>query len=119
MSRSHRSDAVGVVFLLFGSENHPVRSKKGGFATSFLMSRPPLLAVMQGGESPASPFFVVERGSKNCFVVQLPSFSKEGSFAFSKSGVGHDQHSPFTSYPVQIVRTWLLRVYSPIPRSCR
>src|SRR5205814_1753186 len=72
MSRSHRSDAVGVVFLLFGSENHPVRSKKGGFATSFLMSRPPLLAVMQGGESPASPFFVVERGSKNCFVVQSP-----------------------------------------------
>src|SRR5204862_8221425 len=66
----------------------PVRSKEGGFARSFLMSRPPLLAVMQGGESPASPFFVVERAPKNCFVVQSlssrPLLGKGGDFASLK-----------------------------------
>src|SRR5438034_7468001 len=51
------ADAAGVVFLLFSSENHPGLAISGGFAIFFLIARPPLLAVMQGGESPYSNFF--------------------------------------------------------------
>src|SRR6266571_3956463 len=34
------------------SENHPVLAIGGCFAIFFLIARPPLLAVMQGGEAP-------------------------------------------------------------------
>src|SRR5207253_1647744 len=50
------ADAAGVVFLMFSSENHPGLAISGGFAIIFC-ARPPLLAVMQGGESPYSNFF--------------------------------------------------------------
>src|SRR5437763_16173778 len=52
MARSHRSGADGVFAHeqsykthceIFSLSDHPVRSFKGGFATSFLVSRPPLL----------------------------------------------------------------------------
>src|SRR6266516_4803891 len=51
------ADAAGVVFLLFSSENHPGLAISRGFAIIFLIARPPLLALMQGGESPSSNFF--------------------------------------------------------------
>src|SRR6058998_2337308 len=51
------ADAAGVVFLLFSSENHPGLAISGGFAMIFWIARPPLLAVMQGGESPYSDLF--------------------------------------------------------------
>jgi hypothetical protein len=41
---------AGVVFRWIRKENHPGSVGFGGFATLFLMTLPPLLAVMQGGE---------------------------------------------------------------------
>src|SRR5438046_788595 len=41
---------AGVVFLLDSSENHPGCVCFGGFAKFSLMTQPPLLAVVQGGE---------------------------------------------------------------------
>src|SRR5439155_21062919 len=49
------ADAAGVVFHLFSSENHPGLAISGCFATFLLVARPPLLAVMQGGESRLIP----------------------------------------------------------------
>src|SRR2546425_4888571 len=46
------ADADGVVFLSLGSENHPGLAVRGCCATFLLIARPPLLAVMQGGEWP-------------------------------------------------------------------
>jgi len=45
MSRSYRSGADGVVAhnATWLVSDHPVRSKESGFASLFLMSRPPLL----------------------------------------------------------------------------
>ncbi|PYS52599.1 MAG: hypothetical protein DMG13_15825 [Acidobacteria bacterium] len=51
------ADAAGMVFHSFSSENHPGLAVSGGFANNFWIARPPLLAVMQGGESPYSNFF--------------------------------------------------------------
>ena len=42
--------AAGVVFLLFSIGKPPRPRVSGGFATLLLIARPPLLAVMQGGE---------------------------------------------------------------------
>src|SRR5437867_8571099 len=51
------ADAAGVVFLMFSSENHPGPRDQRRLRNNFLIARPPLLAVMQGGESPYSNFF--------------------------------------------------------------
>src|SRR5438093_2534476 len=51
------ADAAGVVFHLFSSENHPGLAGQRRRRNNFLIARPPLLAVMQGGESPYSNFF--------------------------------------------------------------
>src|SRR5438105_3852706 len=47
------SREAGVVFRWIQKEDHPGCVGFGGFAKSFLMTQPPLLAVMQGGECSA------------------------------------------------------------------
>jgi hypothetical protein len=44
------ADAAGWFSFRSQSENHPGLAISGGFATFSLIARPPLLAVMQGGE---------------------------------------------------------------------
>src|SRR5262245_34391710 len=61
--------ADGVVFRMVNNkENHPGCVCFGGFAKFFLMSQPPLLAVMQGGEY-RSPVTHVEASQR-----VIPSF---------------------------------------------
>jgi len=60
------ADAAGVVFLLFSIGKPPRPRVIGGFATLLLIARPPLLAVMQGGEY-AAP----KRGLPGSYVVDL------------------------------------------------
>src|SRR6266566_9294383 len=57
MLRSHRSDAAGVVFLLFSIGKPPRPRDQRRLRDIFLIARPPLLAVMQGGECP--PFQMI------------------------------------------------------------
>src|SRR6476660_8315106 len=50
ISRSSADREAGVVFRWMQKENHPGCVRFGRCATLFLMTQPPLLAVMQGGE---------------------------------------------------------------------
>src|SRR2546428_10592473 len=50
ISRSSADREAGVVFRWMQKENHPGCVRFGRCATFFLMTQPPLLAVMQGGE---------------------------------------------------------------------
>jgi hypothetical protein len=50
MARSLRIDAAGVVFLVRSIGTPPCPRKKRMLRSIFLIARPPLLAVMRGGE---------------------------------------------------------------------
>ena len=50
ISRSHRIDAAGVVFLVFSIGKPPRPRDQRMLRSILLVARPPLLALMQGGE---------------------------------------------------------------------
>src|SRR5438093_13727522 len=50
MLRSHRTDADGVVFLCVLNRKTTPASRSADASRYFMIARPPLLAVMQGGE---------------------------------------------------------------------